>query len=669
VTANIEMLCIKPPLPRVKTYGQYRHELIENIAEWIVNRRFVDRVTRGDAPYQSADVGASDFFFEGQYVAGEAQGQPQDWQKMLAAIIDGIHSAVDHGFTQQELDLAKKSILSNAEWAINTESTEDSRNWVAELVSEVGNQTPILSARQQLDLDKQVLSNLTREEVQEVFKENFDTRSYAYVLMLPAPKENQPALPTSDAVLTAATTDWASKTTALEETKSASSILPSEPVAGKVVSKETNEKLGVTTVVFENGVVLHHKFVDAKKDQVVVSIQLPGGVIEETADNKGVSELASQLLSQPATHRLNSTAIRDLMTGKNVSVNGGIGLDAMSIHVGGSPKDLPLGLELANALITDGVLEQSAMDVWKKQQLDDLVSRKTSAGDQLSDAMASTLGAGDIRLVPLTAETINHLSLPMAQQWFDRIAQHSAIEVAVVGDMPFDSAEELIGKYIGSLPKRAGTFTELDALRKLNRPPGPYAKTITFPGITPISVVLAGYVGCEESNLDRRPLSMASMILTERMIQRIRIKDNLVYSIGCTSQAGQGIEGMGMFFAAAPTDPKNADKLSATILEMIRALAETSPTDQEMATAKKQLANTLETQMKEPSFWLGQLAQLKYHKRKLTDLEHLPAIYQTFTADQIRDTLAKYVKHDEEISLEAIPSTTADAATTKEAAK
>ena len=67
------------------------------------------------------------------------------------------------------------------------------------------------------------------------------------------------------------------------------------------------------------------------------------------------------------------------MTGRNVSVNGGFGLDSMSIGVGGSPKDLPLGLELANALLTDGVLEQSAMDVWKKQELDQLVSRKTSA--------------------------------------------------------------------------------------------------------------------------------------------------------------------------------------------------------------------------------------------------------------------------------------------------
>ena len=48
------------------------------------------------------------------------------------------------------------------------------------------------------------------------------------------------------------------------------------------------------------------------------------------------------------------------MIGRNVGVRGGIGLDAMTIEVNGSLADLPKGLELANALLTDGKLEQSA---------------------------------------------------------------------------------------------------------------------------------------------------------------------------------------------------------------------------------------------------------------------------------------------------------------------
>jgi zinc protease len=250
---------------------------------------------------------------------------------------------------------------------------------------------------------------------------------------------------------------------------------------------------------------------------------------------------------------------------------------------------------------------------------------------------------------------VDRLTLKDAQNWFEHIAKNSAIEVTVVGDLSLEQAVEMVRKYIGSLPMRTGKFTDLDPLRKLDRHKGPFIKTIEFPGITPTAMVMAGYVGCEETSLDRRPLSVASMILTERMIQRIRVNDNLVYSINCISKPGQGIPGLGEIYASAPTDPKNVDRLADTILEMFKSLADTGPTDQELDTAKKQIANTLETQMKTPGFWISQLSSLDYHHRTLTELRQVPGAFEGFTGKDIRDTLRKYIVPDSEIRLIASP--------------
>jgi zinc protease len=652
--AQVSLIAMKPSLPPVQTFGEYRQSMIEQIAEWIVNRRLKACMTRGQASYTSASVSSSQPLNEALQLSADADGKPENWNSMLDALIDAVHTAADQGFTANELDLAKRSILSGSQWAVTQEPTKESNQIIGSLVTDLDKQRPMLSAQQSLDLASQVLSNLTPEQLQAVFANTFNTRNFAYVLMMPAPETGE-TLPSEQAILSAATLDWSKPTKPLDKTTAVQSILANDPKPGKVVSTATDTQLGVTIVMFANGVVMHHKQIDYKKDEVGIVICLPGGTIEETEKTRGLSELASQILTHPATHSISSTDLRDQMIGRNVSVRGGIGLDAMTLEVKGSLADLPRGLELANALLTDGKLEQSSMDEWKNAALEGIKTRATSAKFQLTDAFAQSVAGGDVRLTPLTAQIVNRLTLSDAQNWFDRIARNSAIEVTVVGDLPLDKAVDMVGKYVGSLPDRKGTFSDLDSLRKLDRPGGPYIKTVEFTSITPTAMVLAGYLGCEDTDADRRPLSVASMILTDRMIQRIRIKDNLVYSISCNSLPGQGIYGLGQIFAAAPTDPKNTDRLADTISEMFKTLADSGPTEEELSTAKKQMANTLDTQMKTPDFWIAHLSSLNYHHHSLAELCQLPDVFNTFTTLQIRDTLRKYVTPAGEIRLTAVP--------------
>ena len=74
-------------------------------------------------------------------------------------------------------------------------------------------------------------------------------------------------------------------------------------------------------------------------------------------------------------------------------------------------------------------------------------------------------------------------------------------------------------------------------------------------GITPLA--MAGFVSCDDLDPLRRPLNLASQILSDRMLARIREKEQLVYSIGCQNAGGRSFPGTGLMIAAAPTDPKN----------------------------------------------------------------------------------------------------------------
>jgi predicted Zn-dependent peptidase len=142
---------------------------------------------------------------------------------------------------------------------------------------------------------------------------------------------------------------------------------------------------------------------------------------------------------------------------------------------------------------------------------------------------------------------------------------------------------------------------------------------------------------------------MASRLLSTRMTKEVREQAQLVYSIGASSRAAGTYPGFGVFSAAAPTDPAKVDALVQKLSSMYETFAASGPTEDEMITARKQMANTFEEQLKEPSYWMGRLSQLTFRGTSLDDIVNGPQAYQEMTAQDVKDTFAKYYSKENSI--------------------
>ena len=650
-----DLTAIDPGRPEPTTVGELRAEVVESIVGWIMSRRFDDLVQAGKASFQNASVGTDGFFGQANFASIGVEGKPGDWEKTLRQGIYEVKRAIDHGFTESELKLAQTELLSGAKRAVDTEKTVDATSLTARLASIVGRKAPMISAKQRLALMEQILPSISTADLVASVKANFANQNWQYAYMSPVKSETYTP-PTTEEILAVAKSAWEVTTEAPAKAAVASSILAKEPESGKVAATNVDSELKITTTSFENGVVMHHRFMDYKKDSVQISLTLPGGRLEETADSRGLSAAGGIVLSRPATSTLTSTQIRDLMTGKNINVGGGIGIDAMQISVSGSPKDAEAGLQLVHALLTDGKLEQTAFDEWKKRTLQQLEQQKKNPQAFLAKGLDQTIRGNDPRLVQITEEIVNQLDPAKAEAWMKRIASSAPIEVAVVGEMDAETAQKLIAKYVGSLPKRTGDAKALDALRKIDRQPGPYKAEFKVEAVVPQAVALGGFIGTDLSNkYDRRALNIVAQILSDRMIKRIREQERLVYSIGANSGVAREIPGTGLLLAAAPTDPANAQKLADTICEMMKEFAATGPTADELAVAKRQLKNTLETAAKEPSTWLSILADLNYRNRSVDEFRDMMTWIETYTADDLRSVAAKYITPERQVQVVIIP--------------
>lgn len=652
---TVELINIRPGRPPTTTVEQWRTELVERIGSWIMGRRFDERIQKGQASYREAGTRVWDFFNDALMARGNAEGEPQDWDKMLEELVIEVSRAREHGFTAHEIDLAKKEILSNAERAVETEPTVNARSLGFRILGAVNDEEPVLSAKQRLDLTAEFLPAIQKSEVSAAFSAHFAPGTFAYVVTMP--EKEGIAIPDRETVLATVRAALSRKTEAPKEEQRATEILASMPTPGKVVESKTDADLKITSAWLSNGVRVHHRFMDYKKDSVWVTVSLAGGGIEETARNAGITEVATLAFSQAATGRLTSSEIKDIMTGRKINVRATAGADdAFMVSVTGSPSDLEIGLQLVHALLTDGKIEESAFKNWKQESLQRYEGASKMPLPRAFWALMEIVGGNDPRVTNMTPEKIESQTVSGAQTWLDRLCREAPIEVAVVGDIKLEEAMPLIEKYIGSLSERRRSAGQLDALRKLPRKPGPYKQEIRVETVTPQGIALFGFMGCDERELsDRRALSVASQILSSKLIKQLREDLSLVYSTRAMHRAGEAYRDSGMFLTFGPCDPKNVNRVIQESEKIFKSFVDSGPTSEELDNAKKQIFNNLDTQMKEPRYWVNVLEHMDLRGKDLNEQKGVQEYYGRFTAEQVRDAFKKYYTTARTFRVIAVP--------------
>jgi zinc protease len=642
------------PLREVKTLGDFRTRLISDIACWIMDRRLTDLVQEGKAPFQNADVGVNNWLNAATTVGANASGQPDKWKPMLDVLLREIKRARDHGFQEQEYADAERQFLANAEQSVKTEATWDANAFLGRMNRAVSEGRKPMSEAQRLECLKQVLPAIRLADVNADFRKSFTPD--ARLLLIILPEKEGVKVPTVDEILAVAKEAEAAQVASLVAKERPKSLLEQEPERGEMKEQDLEKDLGILSVTFENGVRCHLRSMDFKKNEVLVRVTLAGGTLYETAENRGIGEVAALAFQQRASKRLSSVQIRDLMVGKNVTVSGWIADDHLGLRLSGSPDDLEEGFRLLYLLMTEGRVEPSALKLWREQKEQELEDRRKSVESQISEHQSALLGAHDPRFLWPTQEQIEHLTLEAAQNFLDEQLRHAPIEASIVGDIPRERALELARRYLGGLPARKTRDGDLDKLRKLQLPKGPSSDRIEVDTITDRAVVTVGWRAADWKEVkERRLLQIAAQVLQPRLRDEIREKRGLTYSVWASSSAARSYPGTGFFSAYSLADPQKAPETLRLSRELMEKFAHTGPTEEEMATVRKQLTNELEVQLKEPGYWSGVLGDLDYHGTKLSDVKEVLTKMTSYTADEVRSALKKYVKDERRIEVVATP--------------
>jgi zinc protease len=643
--AEVSIARIAPPRGPATTVGRERRELVERIGMWAFDRRTSAEIAAGRVSFLAADASMQEWPGTMRMITLEATGLPGTWRAMLKDLGIALQRARLHGFTDREVQDARVALLADAEEGVRREATRPAREVLRQLNGDVTRWSRPMSAAQTLALLQRLLPGITAREVSDAFATAFDPSRALFIGELPASDD----VPSEARLLALGRAAVAVKPGKPVDVARATTLLAALPRGGAVVESVPHAASDVTSLWLDNGVRVHHRHMDQRKNEASIAITLAGGPIQETAANRGITEAALRAWERPATSRLSSTQIRDLMTGAKVRVRGAATGDTVTLTVSGDAAELERGLQLAYLLLTDPLIEQPALEQWRDAEAQRITQRKTQPMQVLVDTSAAAIyPRGEVRPKSLTVEQVRAITRPAAQAWLRRLITEAPIEVAVVGDVDRETATRLVARYLGALPARPriGDKTLAD-LRAMGRPQGPISVGESVQVLSPQAAVLAGFFGADLRDVrDTRLLSLAARVLTTRMTKTLREDKQLVYSIGASSEPAVVYPGFGLFAAIAPTDPGKAPALAAAVEEMYADFAKDGPTPDELAVAKKQTANFLDETFKTPNFWLSRLSTLDYRGLGLDDLLDAPAQYQRFTAQEVQDAFGRYNRPD-----------------------
>ncbi|MGA2866128.1 MAG: pitrilysin family protein [Verrucomicrobiota bacterium] len=425
------------------------------------------------------------------------------------------------------------------------------------------------------------------------------------------------------------------------ENRTLYALLPSGAAPKPVLAEATSEERPVQKFEFANGLRLLVKE-DHRLPLVEFRAALKGGLLVETADNNGLTQLTSKLLLKGTRSRsAEEIALAIESVGGSLDSYGGnnsFGLNAEVLS-----GDLATGLELVSDVLLHPVFPAEALEREREVQLAGIRAQKDHLLQSASKAMRRALfGETGYGLDALGSESsVPKLQVADLRAFHQRFARPNNCVLAIYGDLDPPAVRSAVAKAFGdwqpgaeaALPTATGGPLAVDCVKR-----------VTEIRDKKQAVLVIGFRGTSLHDPDRYPLELlqeASSDLGSRLFLRIREKLALAYYVGAQNFIGLA---PGYFAFYAGTTPDKAELVEKELLTEAELLRVEGLTEAELNRAKAKVIGQKKIARQD----LGNLAitaaldELYGLGYAYADTED--ALYQAVTLDQVKAVAQKYLK-------------------------
>ncbi len=593
--------------PKIKTWADYRRELVEDMVNSLINQRLQELTKKEDPPFVYGFTGQQSFIRGyDAFITAAVLGNNTEKEAMDALVAE-TERARKFGFLPSEIDRVKASLLNEAERAFTEKDKSPSSQLVQGYLNNFLQGTPIIGPENRYKFMKQVLPSITAKEINAVAAK-MPGMDNAFALLL-APAKMKDKLPSNAELLSDMVAATKQTVKPYEEKAVAENLMDGKLEAGKIVKETKNEKLGTTDLTLSNGITITLKPTSYKNDQILMDAWRWGGYQRFPLSDKDNAKHAAEIVNEMGVKDMSPTDLEKFLSGKTVEVMPYINDYEEGIQGSSSVKDLETFLQLVNLYFTQPRIDETLFKSFITKNKGMLQFIKGNPQVFFQDTLMKIVYNSNpwVSGVP-TEEEFNNLKADKALAIYKQIFGNAdGMHFTLVGNIDLAKTKPLLEKYLGSLPA-----TPAEHLYKDNniRPVKGVVEANIKKGKEAKSLITLLWSGETEYSLEENMALKALVdVLNITVIEKLREELGGMYSGGLSGSIQKRPYVHYTVSANIPTGPESVDKLTNALLAIIKNAQEKGVEQKDLNKVKETWKKHYRTQLQENNYWLDNLSQ------------------------------------------------------------
>ncbi len=620
------------------TIGDYRKEtLIKNMFTSMLNQRMSELSQSTNPPFIGAGTG---FGSEARGYVGfinVAIPSKKGIDTALNALITEVERVKKFGFTQGELDRAKKSQMASFERSYNNRDKTGSDQIIEEYIRHFLEQEPAPGIETEYKYAQELLPGIQLQEVNAIANEL--KQNEKFFASIQGPEKSETPIPTNTSLLAAIENISKAPIKAYEEKAIATSLLKAKPTPGTLVKETKNDVLGITELQFSNGTKVILKPTTFKQDEIIMTGFKKGGINTYSLEDKYSAENASTIIQQMGIGDFTPVDLRKFLAGKIASAS--VGLSAINVSAGGrsSIKDVETMFQLLYMTFTNTRKDEALFTAWRDKQKTQMQMMTADPQFAFLDSVYKVLYDGNPLAPTQIPKPSNYDKINFERSiaiYKELTSDANDFTFIMVGNIDVEAIKPLLATYIGSLPSKGG-------IGKIGDNGVRVAKGVkdftVYKGKEQKSFILNIYSGEVPYSEDLAfKAEMLAEILNIKIIEDLREKIGGIYSGGINGTVQKYPYNNYIFGLQLPCGPENVDKLKKAAAEEMEKIKANGPEQKDLDKVKKSLMEKYTVNMKENNFWTGVLQGIYFSDKDPQRTLNYEKVVNDITINDIKKT-------------------------------
>ena len=567
-----------------------REDYINGLITYMLNGRLSEKKQVANPPFMSATVKNGAFFVSRTKDAFSLSISCKQDNVLggVSVAVGEVERARQHGFTQSELERAKKLYLNAAERQLKMEKDYKNSHYVSQCVNNFLEGEPILTPAYNLQLVKLFDGEVSLAEVNSQVGEIITDKNQVFIMY--GPDKDGFVVPSELEIESTVLAAQQKRYDAYQEEQVPATLMAALPAPGKIVSEKPYGKFGVTEIVLSNGMKVYVKSTDYQADQITMSMRGEGGTSVYGDEDIPNFAFLSGSITEAGVGDFTATRLRKALAGKSLKLAPSITSEGQRITGTSSVKDLETMLQLAHLYFTAPRKDSMAFEGMMNRNLSLLKNRNASSKVVYNDSLSATLYDHNVRMAPVTVEIAKKADYNRIFEIYrERFSDASNFKTVFIGRVDMAQLRPLLCQYLATLP----STHKAEKSNKANVPQIVKKNEVVkfvHKQETPLANVSVFYT----ANVPFSPkndlvLDMLTRVLQIAYTDSVREEKGGTYGVGVSFNLEKEDNPNALLRISYKSDPKRYEELNPVIYKQLLNIADHGPVASSMDKVKKYL--------------------------------------------------------------------------------